>query len=152
MSKTARKALKSKAARPAQRLSSSKPYFSATPRSNPRVHTISGIILKYEGQSDLTFVRSPDVSTRGMFVNTARPFPEGAVLNVRFRLALSGVAVEARGEVRYCLPGVGVGLEFIALDPATRRHIEHEVSLNSPILPLRAAAKPDRRREPRRQP
>jgi len=128
MSKTARKGPKSKAARPAKLSTPSKPYFSSTPRSNPRIHTTSGIILKYEGQSELTFVRSPDLSTRGMFVNTSRPFPEGAILNVRFRLALSGVPVQARGEVRYCLPGVGIGLEFISVDLATRRQIEHEVA------------------------
>jgi hypothetical protein len=69
---------------------SNRRIFPSAPRSNPRVHTISGIVLNYEGQSDLTYVRSPDVSTRGMFVNTTRQFPEGAILNVRFRLALSG--------------------------------------------------------------
>ena len=42
------------------------------------------------------------------------------------------MSVQARGEVRYFLPGVGIGLEFIALDPATRRQIEHEVALNAP--------------------
>jgi hypothetical protein len=102
--------------------------LSSPPRSTPRVHTISGIVLNYEGQSDLTFVRSPDVSASGMFVNTARQFPEGAVVNVRFRLALTGASVSARGEVRYCLPGVGIGVEFIALDSATRKLIEREVA------------------------
>jgi len=75
-------------------------------------------------------VRSPDVSARGMFVNTTRQFPEGAMLNVRFRLGLTGACVEARGKVRYCLPGVGVGLEFIGLDPQARHHIEREVALH----------------------
>lgn len=109
------------------------PPLSSPPRSVPRIHTVSGIVLNYEGQSDLTFVRSPDVSVRGMFVNTTRHFPQGAILNVRFRLALSGVAVQARSEVRYCLPGVGIGLEFIALDSATRHSIEREVALNAPV-------------------
>jgi len=47
MSKTARKAPQSKADRPSKAARWSKPCFSSTPRSNPRVHTISGIILKY---------------------------------------------------------------------------------------------------------
>jgi len=34
-----------------------------------------------------------------------RSLPEGANLNVRFRLALIGASVRARGEVLYCLPG-----------------------------------------------
>ena len=100
------------------------------PRSVPRVHTVSGIVLNYEGRPELTFVRSPDVSARGMFVNTTREFPEGAILNVRFRLGLTGASVQARGEVRYCLPGVGIGLEFIGLDPETRHNIEREVALH----------------------
>ena len=110
-----------------------KPVLPSHPRSVPRVHTVSGIVINYEGQPDLTFVRSPDVSVRGMFVNTPRHFPQGAILNVRFRLALSGAAVQARSEVRYCLPGVGVGLEFIGLDAATRQCIEREVALNRPV-------------------
>src|SRR5690348_3217264 len=109
---------------------SNRRIFPSAPRSNPRVHTISGIVLNYEGQSDLTYVRSPDVSTRGMFVNTTRQFPEGAILNVRFRLALTRASVRARGEVRYCLPGVGIGLEFMDLDRQTRQRIEREVLLN----------------------
>ena len=104
-----------------------KDRFQGSPRAAKRVHTISGIVLNYEGSSDLTFVRSPDVSTRGMFISTARTFPEGAVLNVRFRLALTGASVRARGEVRYSLPGVGIGLEFVDLDPAMFKLLEGEV-------------------------
>ena len=62
-----------------------------------------------------------------MFISTARTFPEGAVLNVRFRLALTGASVRARGEVRYSLPGVGIGLEFVDLDPAMFKLLEREV-------------------------
>ena len=100
-----------------------------SPRSSGRIHTVSGIVLNYEGSSDLTYVRSPDVSERGMFVNTSRSFPEGAIVNVRFRLALSGASIAARGEVRYCLPGVGIGLEFCDLDASTRKLLENEMSL-----------------------
>ena len=120
------------------------------PRASKRVHTVSGIVLNYEGQSDLTFVRSPDVSARGMFVNTGRSFPEGAVLNLRFRLALSGASVQARGEVRYCLPGVGIGVEFIDLEPSVRQLIEREVALNARTsAPRRAASARKRRRSAR---
>jgi hypothetical protein len=104
-----------------------KSEFPGSPRSARRVHTISGIVLNYEGNSDLTYVRSPDVSARGMFINSAKTFPEGAVLNVRFRLALTGAEVRARGEVRYSLPGVGIGLEFVGLDAATLEILEREV-------------------------
>ena len=35
-----------------------------------------------------------DVSVHGMFINTSRSFPEGAVLNLKFLLSLSGVEIE----------------------------------------------------------
>ena len=62
-----------------------------------------------------------------MFINTMRSFPEGAILNMRFRLALTGASVRARGEVRYCLPGVGIGLEFLGLESAVLKLLEREV-------------------------
>ena len=105
--------------------------FAGAARNAKRVHTVSGIVLNYEGSSDLTFVRSPDVSTRGMFINTARNFPEGAILNVRFRLGLTGATVCARGEVRYSLPGVGIGLEFVGLEAATLKRLEREVECSA---------------------
>jgi hypothetical protein len=121
------------------------------PRSTRRVHTVSGIVLNYEGNAELTFVRSPDVSTRGMFISTMRSFPEGAILNVRFRLALTGASVRARGEVRYCLPGVGIGLEFVDLDPEVLKLLEREVERgttvrSSPKNPARSLSKPKRAR------
>jgi hypothetical protein len=51
----------------------------------------------------------PDISASGMFINTTRKFPEGAVLNLRFHLEPTGPEVQMRSEVRYCLPGVGLG-------------------------------------------
>jgi len=74
-------------------------------------------------------IRPPDVSTHGMFFNSPTRFPEGAVLNLRFRLALTGAEIRTRCEVRYCLPGVGVGVEFIGISPEAVRDIEHEIKL-----------------------
>jgi hypothetical protein len=48
-------------------------------------------------------------------------------LNVHFRLAETGVEVRARGEVRYCLAGVGVGVEFVEISPDAVRAIENEI-------------------------
>jgi len=64
-----------------------------------------------------------------MFINTIRHFPEGSVMAVRFRLAQSGYEVRARAEVRYCLPGVGVGVEFFDLPNEAREAIEEEIRL-----------------------
>ena len=53
---------------------------------------------------------------------------QGAVLCVEFRLTRSDVLVRARAEVRYCLPGVGVGVEFVDISPDAQRAIEEEMS------------------------
>ncbi len=78
-------------------------------RMGLRIHSSREISLKYQGADEAVVTRVPNTSTSGMFINTARKFPEGAALNLRFHLELTGAEVQTRGEVRYCLPGVGVG-------------------------------------------
>ncbi len=67
------------------------------------------------------------VSSDHPFLNTAHQFPEGAVLKVKFRLARTNFQVNARSEVRYCLPDVGIGVEFIEISPEAQRAIEDEL-------------------------
>jgi PilZ domain len=111
-------------------------------RLAPRFSSLRELSVSYEGFSEDIVTRPPDVSARGMFINTSRKFPEGAVLNVNFRLALTGVEIRSRCEVRYCLPGVGVGVEFVEISPESVRAIEEEVKLGSG----RAAKRKSRRR------
>ena len=92
-----------------------------------RFSSLKDISLVYEGRSDVLSVRTPDISPRGMFVNTGAVFPEGAVLKVNFRLARSNYPVKTRCEVRYCLQGVGIGLEFIDIAPADEKAIREEI-------------------------
>ena len=99
----------------------------STPRLAPRHSSLRDLAVTYEGEREDIVTRPPDISARGMFINTSRAFPEGAVLNVRFTLALSGEEVEARCEVRYCLPGVGVGVEFIEISAESVGAIEEEI-------------------------
>jgi hypothetical protein len=98
-------------------------------RSAARLATLRELSVTYEGRSEEVALRPPDISTRGMFINTSRNFPEGAVLNVQFRLGQSGTRVSTRAEVRYCLSGVGVGIEFIDISDDAVRAIEREVKL-----------------------
>ena len=83
--------------------------------------------VNYEGYSEEIPVRVPDISTRGMFINTPHQFPQGAVLNVKFILTRSNTEISARAEVRYNLPGVGVGIEFIDISPEAQKAIEDEL-------------------------
>lgn len=103
----------------------------SSPRTAKRFSSLRELCVSYEGHSEDIVTRPPDISTRGMFINTTRTFPEGAVLNVKFRLALSGYEVQSRAEVRYCLPGVGVGVEFIDIPLESVRAIEREIETRS---------------------
>jgi hypothetical protein len=105
----------------------------SSPRMAKRFSSLRDLSVSYEGHSEDIVTRPPDISTRGMFINTTRSFPEGAVLNVKFRLALSGFEVHTRAEVRYCLPGVGVGVEFIDIPRESVRAIEREIEIRSAV-------------------
>jgi PilZ domain len=98
-------------------------------RIGERIYSVKDLSVNYEGRTENIANRPPDVSARGMFVNTSQRFPEGAVLNLRFRLALTGVEIRTRCEVRYWLPGVGVGVEFVGIAAEAVRAIESEVKL-----------------------
>jgi hypothetical protein len=106
-------------------------------RREPRIQPLSELHLSYEGDSQEVPIRPPDLSLHGMFVNTSTHFPEGAVLNLRFRLTRSDVEVQTRGEVRYCLAGIGIGIEFVELGKAAARAIEQELKAYSRRRPSR---------------
>jgi hypothetical protein len=93
---------------------------------------VRNLSVVYEGSmEDITF-RAPDISPRGMFINTPNHLPEGAVLRVSFQLPRSNFEVLARCEVRYCLPGVGIGVEFVDISRDAQRAIEEEIQLSEP--------------------
>ena len=97
-------------------------------RSAERYSLYEDLRIRYEGHAREIAIRAPDLSTRGMFINTAEVFPEGAVLRTSFVLPRTGVRIQTRAEVRYCLPAVGIGIEFIRLDPEQTAAIERELS------------------------
>ena len=103
-----------------------------------RVHGVRNITLSYEGCREEIQVRPPNLSARGMFINTACIFPEGAVLNLRFRLAYTNVEVQTRCEVRHCIRGVGVGVEFIRISPDAQSKIVREIEMQTKGLPQTA--------------
>jgi|SRR5579862_7056026 len=120
-------------------------------RSSPRIYSLREITVSYEGQNQEIVVKPPNLNVRGMFINTGRAFPEGAVLNLRFTLVLTGAEVRTRCEVRYCQPGVGIGVEFIGLPVEAMKTIEREIALSSGTsTPLLARKK--RRRAISRRP
>lgn len=81
----------------------------------------------YNGLADTTETRPPDLSRDGMFINTPFIFVPGADLQVRFDLICTGATVETQARVRYCDPGVGIGVQFLQLPDACRKAIEKEL-------------------------
>jgi hypothetical protein len=100
-------------------------------RQEPRHSAyVRGLSVTYEGSTeDITF-RAPDISSKGMFINTPNHIHEGAVLRVSFQLPRSNFEVLARCEVRYSLPGVGIGVEFVEISLEAQRAIEEEIQTN----------------------
>ena len=96
-------------------------------RREPRIQLLKELHMIYEGGGTENALRPPDLSAHGLFVNTATHFPEGAIVNLRFLLTRSNVEVQTRGEVRYCLPGIGIGVEFVGLGIEAARAIEKEL-------------------------
>jgi hypothetical protein len=111
-------------------------------RCGPRVYSLREITISYEGQNAQIVVKPPNLSTRGMFINTSRTFPEGAVLNLQFTLVLTGADVRTRCEVRNCEAGVGIGVEFIGLPAEAMKMIKREITLSTGTL---ARARPRKR-------
>jgi hypothetical protein len=103
----------------------------ATRRKDVRTPQLSDLTMDYEGSTEHIHVRPPDLSASGMFVNTDKFLPNGAILNLTFRLARTGAVIHARCEVRYCLKGVGVGVEFIDLAPQAEIAIKDEIAAQS---------------------
>lgn len=114
-------------------MSPRKPQEDVRQRRSPRYAQFSELSLTYEGRTEEIALRPPDISPHGMFINTTKHFPEGAIMKVRFRLSRSRLEVHARAEVRYCLPGVGIGVEFIGLEPEYVHAIEEEIA-GTPVI------------------
>lgn len=96
-------------------------------RRDIRHPQLSELSMIYEGFVEDICVRPPDISPHGMFINTKTEYPEGAVLKLRFKLSRTGVVIQTRSEVRYCLRGVGVGVEFVGAPSEVIRAIEKEI-------------------------
>src|SRR6266850_2977092 len=106
-------------------------------RREPRLSQLLEIRMNYEGSGENIPLHPPDISRHGMFVNTSTHFPEGAIVILRFRLTKSNVEVQTRGEVRYCLSGIGIGVEFVGIRPEAVTAIAEEIEANSRPRPRR---------------
>lgn len=72
-------------------------------------------------------ITAADLSPRGTFENLSIHFPEGGIINLRFRLEQSKGKSWAQSDKIYRLAGIGIGLEFVGLRPEAVRGIEKEL-------------------------
>jgi hypothetical protein len=101
-------------------------------RRHDRYSPYRDLKMKYEGRSEDVPLRVPDLSPSGMFINTPRQFSEGSVLKLTFLLTRTGYLITARGEVRYCVPGIGIGVEFFEISPESQEAIIEELESTEP--------------------
>ncbi len=105
-----------------------------------RVPPISCIVSAvYEGSSETIPLCLPDLSPAGMFIHTLQFLPTGSVL--KLRLLLSGREFLLRAEVRHCVPGQGVDVEFVAPSPEALLAIEEELTNHPAAAPAFSAEK-----------
>ena len=121
------------------------------PRKWPRYSNLKDLYLSYEGRSEFFPIRPPDISPTGMFINTAADFPEGAILKVSFRLTKSNYPISVRCEVRYCLSGVGIGVEFIGMPPTDQHAIAIETRAPITSFKLPPTTRTRTRQAPRKK-
>jgi len=68
---------------------------------------------------------STDISEGGLFVSAIQYFEEGNVVEVTIPLGEEKITVKA--QVKYCQPGIGVGIVFIELNDEQRTKIRELV-------------------------
>jgi c-di-GMP-binding flagellar brake protein YcgR len=96
-------------------------------RQYERFSYLRDLAISCEGRTEQIKLRTPDISPFGMFVNTDYLFPEDAILLIRFTLPFTRHQVRARGKVRYSLPGVGIGIQFVEISAEDQHAIDKEI-------------------------
>jgi hypothetical protein len=91
-----------------------------------RRHDRSRLIVDvyFDGQDATGVASTKDISLGGLYMNTQKVLPEGAVLTLRIPLGEEQVVVNA--EVVYSNPGRGVGVRFQGLSEKDRALMERE--------------------------
>jgi DNA-binding response OmpR family regulator len=69
--------------------------------------------------------RINDLSTGGVFIDAAKPFPVGSSFSLKFRVPDKEIRVT--GEVRYSMPRIGMGVHFLDLGADDRVAIQSVV-------------------------
>jgi hypothetical protein len=65
---------------------------------------------------------SNEISEGGLFVSAIQIFEEGEVIDVT--IPLGGEQITVKGQVKYCQPGIGMGVMFYKLDDEQKNRIK----------------------------
>jgi hypothetical protein len=82
-------------------------------RRYSRVEIPKGMRVAWEASGKRFISRVFDLSLGGVFIRTPEPPPVSTTLSLLFEI--SGRNIRARAIVRRSLPGVGMGVEFVAM-------------------------------------
>jgi len=85
-------------------------------RTDPRYDRQISVEMTCDGDDHI--VRTNNLSLGGMYVDSRRSLPVGAVVQLRFHVSTQPEAIEVSGDVRWVVPGndgVGMGIRFQGL-------------------------------------
>jgi uncharacterized protein (TIGR02266 family) len=100
-------------------------------RKAPRVPLATQIHI----DDSMTLAYSRDLSVGGLFIDTKEPSKIGTGVDLRFRLSENDPVIIAKGEVRYVVPKLGMGVQFTEISDEDRRRVTTFVLSSGEILP-----------------
>jgi hypothetical protein len=87
-------------------------------REHRRARLVTQVRCEALGREEMLLTR--DVSVGGVFVSAKDPFPVGSEIAVTLQLAAGGDSLATSGKVVYSLKGLGMGIQFTALNDESR--------------------------------
>jgi len=92
-------------------------------RSSP--HVVLGVPITYRVGNAISTSLTLNISHGGVAIRATNPLDVAAVVRLKFRLGKKDIDVEAR--VAWSDRGVGMGLQFISIDPSSQASIDDYV-------------------------
>jgi c-di-GMP-binding flagellar brake protein YcgR len=100
--------------------------------SSRPVHARKKFVAKIEDETGTFLGFSRDISIGGLFIETRTPLLEGSVVKLSFHLEDGGPVVLVQAEIRYMIPDLCMGVEFLDLPASDRSRIEAYVTKVEP--------------------
>ena len=96
-------------------------------RKYPRHKAPKGMCVGWRSHGRSILSRAEVVGLGGLFMHTQNPLPPGTVIELVFDLK-TGVEVRARASVRDSVPGKGMGVQFVQMQPTDRARLNQFLS------------------------